>query len=220
MRAIFPPGEPDARASEEDDRTIVERCRDGDRDAFRCLVQRYYKKVYAVAFGVVRSADDALDITQETFLKVYRNLDRFHGSSSFYTWLYRIAVNLCIDHLRKEGKHQALDYDDGLQHSEPDPGLDGPAIAPSGPATPLQALQCQELREQIIDAVGKLSVNHRAVLLLRELEGLSYEEISQALECSKGTVMSRLHHARIKVRKMLRPYLGGDAASLFTSTLE
>ena len=193
---------------ERDDEMLVKDCQAGDEEAFRLLVQRYQKKLFSVAFGMVHHAEDALDIIQDAFLKAHRNLPNFQGNSSFYTWIYRITVNLCIDFLRKETKHQALDYDDTLHHETHQP--ENAPIGGSAPASPSDALKNKELGQQIWSAIQRLSENHRSVILLREIEGMSYEEIAQTLQCSKGTVMSRLHHARSHLRKFLEDYLDGD----------
>jgi RNA polymerase sigma-70 factor (ECF subfamily) len=189
-----------------DELKLVRRAKRGDQEAFRTLMERYKRRVYAIVYGMVRDPELALDVSQEAFLKVYRYLGTFQGSSSFYTWLYRIVVNLCIDHLRKEGKHDTVDYDDMLLRREADD-----AEAEIVPSTlrndPLRNLDRKELGEQLGKAFGSLSEKHRAVLLLREVEGLSYEDMARTLKIHKGTVMSRLHHARKNVQRALRGYL-------------
>lgn len=189
-----------------DDGTLVQRCLDGDDSAFQSLVQRYQKKLFATAFGMLHHAEDALDIVQEAFLKVYRYLPKFQGNSSFYTWSYRIVVNLCIDFLRKEGRQHKQDYDDCIQQSEHKLGEHHLCTTGSG-YDPIKAYNNKELGEQILQAIDTLSVSHRSVIILREIEGMSYEEIAQTLQCSKGTVMSRLHHARAKLRQALSSYV-------------
>jgi RNA polymerase sigma-70 factor (ECF subfamily) len=107
---------------EADDQALVAACRAGDRQAFKSLMQRYQRKVYSVAYGFLRNQEDALDVVQESFIKVHRYLANFEGNSSFYTWLYRIVTNLCIDHIRKNKRHRELEFDDGLRHDGEDPG--------------------------------------------------------------------------------------------------
>lgn len=169
-------------------------------------MERYRRKVYAIAYGMVRDPEAAMDISQEAFIKVHRYLGSFQGSSSFYTWLYRIVVNLSIDHLRREGRYDAVDYDDMIQRRDPD---DSEAwIVPTLlDQNPLQALDRRELSGRIAEAFEGLSEKHRAVLMLREVEGLSYEDIARTLKIHKGTVMSRLHHARRNLQRALRAYL-------------
>jgi len=191
-----------------DDTTLVERCQQGDPAAFRRLVERYQRKVYNLAFGMVHNPEDAMELVQESFVKAYRNLDRFQGSSSFYTWLYRITVNVCIDFLRREKKGSApLDYDDSVAHHEDVNQGEWPLVSSVGTETPARVQSRRELAEQIQRALDSLSEAHRRIILLREVEGLSYQEIAEVLDIPKGTVMSRLFHARQNLQRMLRPYV-------------
>ncbi len=185
------------------DRALVDAARAGDRDAFRTLFERYHRRAYAMALGVLHNPDDALDVVQEGFIKAHRNLDRFEGNSSFYTWLYRIVMNLAIDHLRKHKRARPVDFADA-QLQEGDPQVTDDALLPKilG-ANPSRALLDKQIRARIETALGGLSDNHRAVLVMRELDGLSYEEMAQAMNCSKGTIMSRLFHARRNMQKQL-----------------
>ncbi|MCX5747526.1 MAG: sigma-70 family RNA polymerase sigma factor [Proteobacteria bacterium] len=184
-----------------DDRDLVDRARKGDRDAFRTLFERYHRRAYALAFGVVRHQDDALDIVQDAFIKAHKYLDKFEGNSSFYTWLYRIVMNLAIDHIRKHRRAKPVELDEVKLGDS----LDGeapllPRILGSNPG---RALVDKEIRGRIDAALDELSENHRAVLIMRELEGLSYEDMAKAMGCSKGTIMSRLFHARRNMQKRL-----------------
>lgn len=191
---------------EQRDRKLVLRCQKGDDSAFRTLVEKYHKKAYSVALGMVHNPEDALDITQEAFIKVHKYIDNFKGSSSFYTWLYRIVINLCIDFLRREGRYNTVGYDDALTHGR-DSDQSDPLSQPDQSVTPSQELGRKEVGEQILKAIEALSANHRAVILMREVEGLSYREMAKILSCSQGTVMSRLHHARHKLRKLLKDFV-------------
>lgn len=183
-----------------DDRELVDAARQGDREAFRTLFQRYHRRAYALAFGVLRHQDDALDVVQDAFIKAHKYLDKFEGNSSFYTWLYRIVMNLAIDHLRKHRRARPVELDE--QHLDESAGGDEllPKILGAHPG---RALMDKEIRARIDQALGELSENHRTVLVLRELEGMSYEEMAQAMGCSKGTIMSRLFHARKNMQKRL-----------------
>lgn len=183
-----------------DDAELVDAARRGDRDAFRTLFERYHRRAYALAFGVLRHQDDALDVVQDAFIKAHKYLDKFEGTSSFYTWLYRIVMNLAIDHLRKHRRVKPVELDD--QHLEEAAGDDTllPKILGANPG---RALMDKEIRARIDRALGELSDNHRAVLVMRELEGMSYEEMAQAMGCSKGTIMSRLFHARKNMQRQL-----------------
>lgn len=186
-----------------DDRELVDAARGGDADAFRTLFQRYHRRAYALAYGVVHNQDDALDIVQDAFIKAHRYLDKFEGTSSFYTWLYRIVMNLAIDHLRKHKRARPVDFADA-QLQEGDPQVMGEDLLPKilG-AHPGRALMDKQIRARIEVALGGLSDNHRAVLVMRELDGLSYEEMAAAMGCSKGTIMSRLFHARRNMQRRL-----------------
>jgi RNA polymerase sigma-70 factor (ECF subfamily) len=190
-----------------DDRDLVESARKGDRDAFRVLFERYHRRAYALAFGVLRHQDDALDVVQDAFIKAHKYLDKFEGNSSFYTWLYRIVMNLAIDHLRKHRRNRPVELDE--QHLEEGSavGEDAGLLPKILGGNPGRALLDKEIRARIDQALGELSENHRAVLVMRELEGLSYEEMAQAMGCSKGTIMSRLFHARKNMQKRLADLL-------------
>ena len=184
------------------DLELVTRYRQGDTGAFESLVKRYQRKVFALAHGIVRNPEDAMDVSQEAFLKVHRYLDKFEGSASFYTWLYRIVVNLCIDHIRKSRRATNVEYDDAIDRSAS--VLSATPIVPSRQGTnPSSVLASKEIIGHIGEGLKELSPNHRAVILMRELEGLSYNEMAEIMECSKGTIMSRLFHAR----KRLQSYL-------------
>jgi RNA polymerase sigma-70 factor (ECF subfamily) len=196
-------------ASEPDDRAQVEAAKRGDEGAFRTLVERYQRRIYQLALGMVKDPDEAMDIAQETFVRVHRYLPGFKGDSSFFTWTYRIATNLCLDAARKKARGERVPVDaDDESEAEIEAGMDPLSAALAGPQK--QTLNA-ELREKMEEALASLSENHRAILLLRELDGLSYEELSQVLGIRKGTVMSRLFHARLKMQKKLREYLGEDA---------
>lgn len=196
---------------EETDKNLVIRAKNGEERAFRLLVERYQRKVYSVAYSMVRHQEDAMDLSQEAFIKAYRNLARFQGSSSFYTWIYRITVNLCIDYLRKSGRVQSVDYDDRIGRDNNDIDGDGSILPTRLDADPSRSLMRKELIEKMQHALETLSENHRAILLLREVEGLSYEEMAEVLGVSKGTVMSRLHHARKNMQAALGQYVKGRA---------
>ena len=190
------------------DQVWVERAQAGDQEAFRHLVERYQRRVYAVAYGIVRNRDDAWDVAQEAFVKAYRNLTRFQGNSGFYTWLYRITYNLCIDTMRSRSRRSFVEMDSSRMLQA--------AVAKEAPLEthPAKSVDRRELGEAIENALNELSEKHRAIIVLREIEGLSYEEIADVLKVSKGTVMSRLFHARRKLQDLLKPYLEDGQAVL------
>ncbi len=185
------------------DAELVERGRAGDRSALQELAERYQRRILGVVVGMVRNPEDAREVVQETFVRAFRNLDAFKGDSSFYTWLYRIAVNLAIDLQRKENKRTNVEYDE-TQPAEDAPMAFGGKVRGEDP---FDAVKNRELGAKIFEAIENLTPDHRAVILLREIEGLSYEEISQVLGCSLGTVMSRLHYARKKLQAKLKELL-------------
>lgn len=187
------------------DHDLVSRSREGDPEAFRMLVERYQHRAYGIAMGVLRNPADAMDASQEAFVKVFRNIKNFKGESSFYTWLYRIVVNVCIDHIRKHKKRRTVEYDDTWRRR--DQAEFTPLSGNTRGMRPNVALENEELNKVLNEALETLSENHRAIILLREVEGLSYEQIAEVMDCHIGTVMSRLHHARKRLQKALKPYL-------------
>ena len=199
-----------------DDHDLVLAARRGDADAFRTLFERYHRRAYALAFGVVRHQDDALDVVQDAFIKAHKYLDKFEGNSSFYTWLYRIVMNLAIDHLRKHRRVKPVELDESKLDEDGDDSL-MPRILGANPG---RALMDKQIRARIDQALAELSENHRAVLVMRELEGLSYEEMAQAMACSKGTIMSRLFHARKNMQKRLVDLLDHVPAELRSADVE
>lgn len=190
---------------EDSDVQLVRRARNGERAAFNALVERYQRRVFGVCYGMVRSSDDAQDMVQETFVRAYRNLDRFEGTASFYTWIYRIAKNVCIDHLRKVQRNRTVDYDDAIGRDE---DSESTLLPPRLDANPAHMAGRRELVGKIEEALEGLSLKHREVILLREVEGLAYAEIAETLGISIGTVMSRLFFARRNLQQALAGYLG------------
>ena len=200
-----------ARALATDDLTLVERVRTGDQRAFKLLVERYQRKVFSVAVGMLKDKEEARDVAQEAFIKVYRYLDHFKGDASFYTWLYRITVNICIDVIRKKGSSGskgAVEFDESVKMdvAEANIGALGSRLGTNPQKSALRA----ELAQRITEAIHQIPEAHRQILLLREVEGMSYEDLSRTLNIPKGTVMSRLFHARLKMQKILNEYLELD----------
>lgn len=187
---------------ERSDRDLVRESRRGEKEAFRELVERYQRRILSVAMGMTQNRDDALELTQETFVKAFENLERFKGESSFYTWLYRIVVNLAIDSRRRERRRPMAVLGDGESGDVMD-------LLPSQErrSDPYQQTRDHELARRMTEAIEELTPDHKAVILLREVEGLSYDDISRVMQCSKGTVMSRLHYARRKLQSKLRDCL-------------
>ncbi|MBX7259054.1 MAG: sigma-70 family RNA polymerase sigma factor [Candidatus Hydrogenedentes bacterium] len=175
------------------DRERVARAQTGDYYAFEELVRQYRNDVYGLAFHFVRNREEAWDISQEVFVKAHRSLARFRGDSSFKTWLLRITANQCKDYLKKR-RLETVSYNDALEAEE----------APSQFQDPSSSAEAKEVGEAIQIALNGLPFKHRTAFVLREFEGLSYEEMAKAMECNLGTVMSRLHHARKKLQLTLQ----------------
>jgi RNA polymerase sigma-70 factor, ECF subfamily len=178
-----------------DEAELIERAARGDSQAFGQLVERYQRRVVGVAMAVVHNQDDAIELAQETFIRAYENLSKFESRSSFSTWLYRIAANLSIDFRRREGRHVVLRGEDADNEFNRIPTDQGDSFKEASRT---------ELSARLREALGELTPEHRAVILLREVEGLSYDEISDVLQCPRGTVMSRLHYARGRLRGILK----------------
>lgn len=200
-------------SSSKGDHDLVQRVQAGDTAAFRALFDKYHRRAFAVAMGVVKNQDDALDAVQEAFVKVHKNIHKFQGSSSFYTWLYRIVMNVSIDHVRRTSRRKTLDFDERALHEESEVAGDGALVPSVADANPGNAALRRELGGAIQAALQELPEHHRAVIVLREIEGMSYEEMAETLGVPKGTVMSRLFHARKKMQAALAPYLTGEEAS-------
>ena len=198
------------RAAGADDRELVKGIQEGDQRAFRVLYERYHRRAYAVAYGVVKNKEDALDVVQDGFVKVHKHIAKFQGTSSFYTWLYRIIMNLSIDHVRRRKNAKGVEYDDRVGREADEVAGDGSLLPRVMDANPSKTVIRRELLEKIQRALDELPEYHQRVILLREIEGLSYEEMAQTLGVPKGTIMSRLFHARKKMQATLSDYMGGE----------
>lgn len=194
-----------------DDITLVQRLRTGDQRAYKLLVERYQRKVYGVALGILRNKEDARDAAQDAFVKVYRYLDYFKGESSFSTWLYRITTNVCIDMLRKKGSTKGIshvEFDEAVKRDTAEAQIG--ALGSMLGTNPQKSALRKELAEKITEAISQIPESHREILLLREVEGMSYEDLARTLNIPKGTVMSRLFHARLKMQTILNGYVELD----------
>lgn len=194
------------------DKVLVERAARGDEIAFSELVNRHYKRALRVSFGLLKDRHDAEDVVQDAFARVHRRLADFEGQSAFYTWLYRIVVNLSIDTLRKRKRQRRVDVEDETVREalrggeELWPRFDG--------SHPEESAERVQLREQLKLALGELPEIHQAVLTLRELQGFSYDEIAATLSIKKGTVMSRLFHARKAMQARMTELMTHDLPTL------
>jgi len=205
------PASPSGSGAEarEADLELVRRAQKGDVKAFEELLGRYRRKVFGLAMGMVGNRDDAMDVMQDAFVRVYRHLGSFQGDSSFYTWVYRITMNLCIDHVRKAGRMRAAPYEDRLAHEVAEGG-GVPIVSVRHDVNPEKAARRHEVMEKLVAALETLPRHHRQVIVMREFEGLTYEEMAQVLQVPKGTIMSRLFHARHKLQKALAEFLDGE----------
>jgi len=171
------------------DSELVQATRKGDENAFKELVERYQGRAYWVAFNMLRNREESIDIAQEAFLRVYRSLDRFDIKRNFYTWLYQIVTNLSIDHLRRKGVSKSV-------------SLDAVGDLDGGHGRPGDGIEQRELREKVRDVIDKLAPKYKAVVALRDIEGLSCKEIARIVGTSHATVRWRLHRARMIFRKL------------------
>ncbi len=186
----------------EEDRALIARAQAGDKVAFRRLVERHQRRAFAIALGLVRDENDARELVQDAFLRVYKSLGSFQGGSSFFTWLYRIITNLSIDLIRKPGR-QTTDIKDAQLELDESSDFDLPFLSRFDGADPADDGRRGEIAERLRAALDALPSYHRAVIVMREIEGLSYEEMAQVMDVSKGTIMSRLFHARQKLQRAL-----------------
>jgi len=187
------------------DSAAVRRCLRGDKRGFDDLVRRYERLALYIAVGYLRSEEDARDAAQEAFIKAYRSLHRFDPESSFKAWFVRILKNACVDHYRREKNRRGLEYEEGRARSDAADGLR--LHAQMEDVIPDAHYELEEVGRVYQEALATLSAPHREIIILREFEEMSYEEIAAATDAHIGTVMSRLHHARKRLQEALKPYL-------------
>ncbi len=185
-----------------DDKSLIEACRAGDTEAFGILVSQYQDRLYPTVFRLTGCAEEAQDLLQDAFLRAFEKLDHFHGDSSFYTWVYRIAVNLTLSNRRR--KRLSVSLQQGREGNSSEPAAD---VEESDPSLPLERAERDRL---IQEALGSLAPDHRAVVVMKEFDGLHYEEIGAILGIPVGTVRSRLHRARCELRERLRSLVDGE----------
>lgn len=199
--ASNPPLAEDSRGPLPDEPDLIARSQRGEAAAFNELVIRYRQRAYSMIYQMVRHEDDAWDLLQDGFVKAWKNIRHFRGQSAFFTWLYRILMNVTIDAVRRRQVQGETEFDDaiGLHNIEP-----ASATTPRGEMAPAARLSDTEIRARIDAALLKLSPEHREVIVLRELEGLEYQEIAERVGIPLGSVMSRLFYARKKLQTLLR----------------
>ncbi len=194
------PAECPQQSSASEDRILVARAQEGDTRAFDDLVRKYTSKLYGLIYNMTSNREDTADLLQEVFAKSYRSLKRFMGKSSFYTWIYSIAVNMTLNHLKKRGRHLKVSLDDVDTGIENDPDFIAVTTAKSGVS---REVNIHELQKRLNEAMMKLSEDHRTVVTLYDIQGLQHADISKILGVSEGTVRSRLFYAH----RLLQSYL-------------
>jgi len=192
--------EPSAAA---EDMELVRRAREGDFGAYDDLVRRYQERIYATIYHMTSNHEDANDLAQETFIKAFQALKSFKGGSSFYTWIYRIAVNKTINFLKQRKNKLQLSLDDIDFNAEHDPDL----VALISEKTPRREANLAELQEKLNEAMLRLSESHRLAVTLHDIQGMSHEEIAKIMDCNIGTVRSRLFYSRQQLQGYLSDYL-------------
>jgi len=206
-KASEPPDEPDvappSAAAPVEEMELVKRARKGDLAAYDDLVRRYQERIYATVYHMTANHEDANDLAQEAFIKAFQALKSFKGGSSFYTWVYRIAVNKTINFLKQRRNKGQMSLDDLDFNAEHDPDL----VALISDKTPRREVGLAELQEKLNAAMQKLSEPHRLVVTLHDVQGLSHEEVAKIMDCNVGTVRSRLFYARQQLQAYLSDYL-------------
>ena len=188
----------------EDVFSLVQRAKNGDLSAFDSLIIRYRQRLYSVIYNMTMNADDAADLTQESFVKAFRSLAKFREKSSFYTWLYRIGVNLTLTYLKKRKIRQFFSFDQASEDGGMSKDLE--AVSSTSTTSVKKALN-NELHEKLNEALSKLSDKHRTIVVLFEIDGLGHKEIASIMKCTEGTVRSRLFYAKQQLQSYLSEYL-------------
>ena len=195
---------PERQREADADYAIVRRVQEGEVGAFDQLVLKYRERVYGVVYNLTSNREDAADLTQDAFIKAFQSINRFQRQSSFFTWLYRIAINSTLTHLRK----QRLRTFFSLEKVDEDDHVSAEVIAALTDATGAdRETFTRELQEKLNEAMQKLSIKHRTVITLFEIDGLSHQEIAEVMDCSVGTVRSRLHYAKQLLQSELQSYI-------------
>jgi RNA polymerase sigma-70 factor (ECF subfamily) len=202
------PGQPaaiqqPANAQLEDDEMLVVRAQRGDTGAFDVLIDRYKERLYATVYHMTSNHEDANDLVQEAFIRAYRHLHNFRGNSSFYTWIYRIAVNRTINFLKRRRNRGHFSLDDVDSNIQTDPDF----VELMSHTTPRRNAGLSELQERLNEALQKLSEPHRAVVTMHDVQGMTHADIARIMKCSEGTVRSRLFYARQQLQSLLSDYL-------------
>ena len=183
---------------------LVSRAIEGDFDAFDQIMLLYRERLYGVIYNMTFNHEDAADLTQESFVKAFRSLSKFKRKSSFFTWLYRIGVNLTLTHLKRKKARKFFSFDQLSDHNKSKEVL---AEFSSSEKSSIKTTLLNELHEKLNEALSKLSDKHRTIVVLFEIDGLSHKEIASIMKCTEGTVRSRLHYAKLQLQSLLSDYV-------------
>jgi RNA polymerase sigma factor (sigma-70 family) len=195
---------PERRQEADADFAVVRQVQGGDVAAFDRLIAKYRERVFGIVYNMTSNREDAADLTQDAFIKAFQSIQRFSGQSSFFTWLYRIAINSTLSHLRKSRMRSFF----SLETINTDEPVSREIVAALTDKTGVDRdAYVRELQEKLNDAMQKLSIKHRTVVTLFEIDGLSHQEIAEVMDCSVGTVRSRLHYAKQLLQSELQPYM-------------
>ncbi|MBA4138031.1 MAG: RNA polymerase subunit sigma-24 [Opitutus sp.] len=194
---------PERQQEADADLVIIKRVQAGDVAAFDALIRKYRERLFGVVYNLTSNREDTADLVQDSFIKAFQAINRFHGQSAFFTWLYKIAVNTTLSHLRKNKLRQFFSLEK-IQEDDPSAKILGDLTDKSGVD---RDAYLRELQEKLNEAMQKLSIKHRTVITLFEIDGLSHAEIADVMECSEGTVRSRLHYAKQFLQGELSKYL-------------
>jgi RNA polymerase sigma-70 factor (ECF subfamily) len=196
---------PERQREADADWVVVRRVQSGDVAAFDQLILKYRERLYAVIYNMTSNREDTADLVQDAFIKAFQSINRFAGQSAFFTWLYRIAVNSALSHLRKSRLRTFFSLEQVNENDQPLAELVAALTDDTSGAE--RGAFVKELQEKLNEAMMKLSIKHRTVVTLFEIDGLSHDEIAEVMECSVGTVRSRLHYAKQLLQAELQPYL-------------
>ena len=190
-----------------DDATLVRQCQNGNLEAMSCLIVKYQDRIYNAILKICQNHDDAAELTQDTFVKVLENIDSFHGKSSIYTWLFRVAVNHTLNYCKRRFKLSPVSLDAENDQIEESKGKLAAVLAAPDGLDPAVVAQQKELLQIVVNLIGQLAQEYRVVLVLRDIEQMTYAEIAEVLRIETGTVKSRLSRARAKLRQLLETVL-------------
>ena len=184
----------------DNEKALVERARSGDIEAFEKLIEGCQKKVFNIAFRMIGNYDDANELAQEVFLKAFRSIKKFKGDSLFSTWIYKVTANVCLDEIRRRKNKRVFSLDEEVEYGDGDLKRQIPDNAP----TPDVEVEINEIKKVVNKSIQELPNDYKSIIILRDIQGLSYDEISKIFDCPEGTVKSRINRARQALKKILQ----------------